>query len=223
MGSTGSGVPEIDLTDTEVLRDPLSAYEQARERSPLARILIPGLGPAWVLTRHEGARAMLGDPRFELNAHSFMRPDVPEECLAYMRAMAEMDGPEHKRLRRLVSPAFTPRLASGFRPRIEPIVEDLLDDLPGRAENGLVDLVRHFAGPLPMGVICELGRHSQARPPALAGVRRTRCRRPRPGVRRGDTGGSWRAPSRRSRLGGSSPATTCSTASSACRLRTATG
>ncbi|MQA16459.1 MAG: cytochrome P450 [Pseudonocardiaceae bacterium] len=151
-----SGVPEIDLTDAEVLRDPHAAYGQARERSPLARILIPGLGQVWVVTRHESARAVLGDPRFELNADSFLRPDVPEHCLAYMRTMSEMNGPEHTRLRRLVSPAFTARRAAEFRPRIEPIVENLLDDLPGHAEDGSVDLLRHFARPLPMDVICEL-------------------------------------------------------------------
>jgi cytochrome P450 len=151
-----SGVPEIDLTDTEVLRDPFAAYGHARERSPLARLLIPGLGPMWALTRHESARAMLGDPRFEINAGSFIRPDVPEDCLPYMRTMTEMEGPEHARLRRLVAPAFTARRAAEFRPRIEPIVENLLDNLPGHAERGSVDLLRHFARPLPIEVICEL-------------------------------------------------------------------
>jgi cytochrome P450 len=159
------GVPEIDLSEIEVLRDPFAAYGQARERSPLARVLAPGFGTMWALTRHEGARAMLGDPRFELSADSFLRPEVPEDCLAYMRTMGEMNGPEHTRLRRLVSPAFTARRAAEFRPRIEPIVENLLDDLPGHAEGGSVDLLRHFARPLPMDVICELvGIPEPARP-----------------------------------------------------------
>ncbi|MGI8329256.1 cytochrome P450 family protein [Actinomadura scrupuli] len=149
-------VPEIDLTDPEVLRDPFTAYGHARERSPLARLMIPGLGPMWVLTRHENARAMLGDPRFEINTGSFLRPDVPEDCLPYMRTMSEVDGPAHTRLRRLVSPAFTARRAAEFRPQIEPIVEDLLAGLPGHAEQGSVDLLRHFARPLPIEVICEL-------------------------------------------------------------------
>lgn len=153
----GNGrVPEIDLADIEVVRDPFAAYGRAREHSPLARILAPGFGTMWALTRHEGARAMLGDPRFEINADSFIRPDVPEDCLPYMRTMAEMNGPEHTRLRRLVSPAFTARRAAEFGPRIEPIVEGLLDDLPRHAESGSVDLLPHFARPLPMDVICEL-------------------------------------------------------------------
>lgn len=146
------GVPEIDLTDAAVLRDPFTAYGQARERAPLARVGAPGFGPMWVLTRHEGVRAMLGDARFEINADSFMRPDVPADYLPYLHTMSEMNGPEHARLRRLVSPAFTARRAAMFRPRIEPIVERLLDGLP----DGEVDLLREFARPLPMEVICEL-------------------------------------------------------------------
>jgi cytochrome P450 len=152
-----SGVPEIDLTDPESLRDPAAVYGRARERSPLARLLAPGMTPMWVLTRHEDARAMLNDPRFELGSDSFMRPaGIPEHCLAYMRTMQEMEGPEHTRLRRLVSPAFTARRAVDFRPRIERIVESLLDDLPNHAEDGSVDLLAHFARPLPIEVICEL-------------------------------------------------------------------
>ncbi|WP_208761785.1 cytochrome P450 [Microbispora hainanensis] len=71
--------------------------------------------------------------------------------------MSEMSAHEHARLRRLVAPAFTPRRAAGFRPRMEAIVEALLDDLPAQAdEGGRVDLLRHFARPLPMDIICAL-------------------------------------------------------------------
>lgn len=148
--------PEVDLTDPEVLRDPFTAYGRAREAGPLARLLIPGLGPVWALTRHDGARAMLGDARFALTADSFMRPPVPDDCLPYMRTMSEMSGPEHARLRKLAAPAFTPRRAAEFRPRIEAVVGALLDDLPAHADGGRVDLLRHFARPLPMDVICAL-------------------------------------------------------------------
>ena len=149
-------IPEIHLTDPEVLRDPFTAYGRAREQSPVARIVAPGFGPMWTITRHEAARAMLSDPRFALTANTYQQIDVPEHCRPYLRTMQEMEGPEHTRLRRLVSPAFTARRAAEFRPRIEPIVERLLDDLPNHAENGTVDLLRHFAQPLPIDVISEL-------------------------------------------------------------------
>lgn len=149
--------PEIDLTDAEVLTDPFTAYDRAREAAPLARLVIPGFGPFWALTRYEQARAMLADPRFEITPDSFVRaPGIPEHCRAYLRTMSEQDGPEHRRLRQLVAPAFTPRRAEAYRPRLAAIVAGLLDELPAHAEDGRVDLLPHFARPLPMDVICEL-------------------------------------------------------------------
>ena len=149
--------PEIDLTDLKVLTDPFTAYDQAREVSAVAKLVIPGFGPFWALTRYTQARAMLADPRFEVRAESFMRPPgIPEHCLEYMRTMAEQDGPEHLRLRRLVAPAFTPKRAAQLRPRLLALTERLLDELPAHAEDGVVDLVPHFARPLPMDVICEM-------------------------------------------------------------------
>nr|WP_254715870.1 cytochrome P450 [Actinomadura sp. J1-007] len=148
-------IPELDLTDPTVVRAPFTAYGEARERSPLARLNVPGM-PMWALTRHDAAKAMLGDARFEMNSGSFMPPEVPEHCKPYMRTMSEREAPEHARLRGLVSPAFSARRAAGFRPRVEPLVDALLDRLPDHAENGTVDLLPHFARPLPMDVICEM-------------------------------------------------------------------
>ncbi|MGW4522143.1 cytochrome P450 family protein [Amycolatopsis sp. NPDC004378] len=149
--------PEIDLTDFAVLTDPFTAYDRAREESAVAKLVIPGFGPFWALTRYAEARAMLADPRFEVRAESFLRPPgIPEHCLEYLRTMAERDGPEHLRLRRLVAPAFTPKRAAQLRPRLVALTERLLDELPAHAEDGVVDLVPHFARPLPMDVICEL-------------------------------------------------------------------
>ena len=155
-------VPEIDLTDPEVLRDPIAAYGRARERGPVARLLVPGF-PMWVITRYEEGRALLADPRFQLTTASYQRPDVPEHCRPYLRTMQELEGPEHTRLRRLVAPAFTARRAAEFRPRVEAIVADLLAALP---ESGPVDLLREFARPLPMAVICELVGVPEADRPA---------------------------------------------------------
>ncbi|HEY3610115.1 MAG TPA: cytochrome P450 [Pseudonocardiaceae bacterium] len=149
-------IPEIDLSDSAVLRNPFTAYGAARERSPLARLVTPGFGAMWAVTRYEDAKAMLADPRFELSAESYLRPEVPEHCQKYMRTMQEMDGPEHTRLRRLVSPSFTARRAAECRPRITRIVATLLDELVQQAHGGTIDLLAHFARPLPINVICEL-------------------------------------------------------------------
>jgi len=160
-------VPEIDLSDVAVLRDPFTAYGRAREVSPVARLSTPGFGSMWAVTRHAQARELLADPRFRLNAKSYLRPDVPEHCLRYMRTMSEMDGPEHTRLRRLVSPAFTARRAQAFRPRITARVDALLDALPTGGDP--VDLLPALARPLPMEVICDLVGVAEADRPAWHG------------------------------------------------------
>ncbi|MFI0977153.1 cytochrome P450 [Streptomyces sp. NPDC021093] len=149
--------PDIQLSDPEVMRDPFAVYGRAREQGPVARLTAPGFGGMWAVTRHAEARALLSDPRFEIRTDSFLRPEVPDDCVPYMRTMAEMSGPEHLRLRRLVAPAFSARRAAAFRPRIEAIVDRLLDELAGHAspEDGTVDLLTHFAQHLPMEVICE--------------------------------------------------------------------
>ena len=142
---------EVDLTDPEVIRDPFTAYDQAREAAPVVRLNIPGM-PMWALTRHDDARTMLTDPRFAITSRSFLGlPGVPEGYEGYLRTMSEMDGPDHLRLRRLAAPAFTARRAQDFRPNVEPVVEKLLAELSSD-----VDLVVDFARPLPMQVICEL-------------------------------------------------------------------
>ncbi|GAB3974666.1 cytochrome P450 family protein [Plantactinospora veratri] len=148
-------IPEINLADPATMADPFAAYGRARELGPLARLVTPGLGTMWAITRYAEAKAMLTDPRFELNASTYQRLDVPGHCRKYLRTMQEMEE-EHARLRRLVSPAFTARRAAEFRPRIVPIVEKLLDELTDRTDDGVVDLLPGFAGPLPMDVICEL-------------------------------------------------------------------
>jgi cytochrome P450 len=150
-------IPEIDLADPAVLHDPFTAYGQARERSPVARLQAAGIPPMWAVTRHAEARAVLTDARFALSSATFaLRPDVPEHCRPYMRSLLEMEGPEHTRLRRLVAPAFTARRAAAFRPRIELVVDRLLDELVDHADGGSADLLPHLARPLPMEVICEL-------------------------------------------------------------------
>ncbi len=69
------------------------------------------------------------------------------------KMMAFSDPPDHTRLRTLVGKAFTPGTVTGLRPRIQAIVDELLDRVEG---GGQADLVRDFAFPLPAIVICEM-------------------------------------------------------------------
>ncbi|MEU5907136.1 cytochrome P450 [Micromonospora sp. NPDC047467] len=122
----------------------------------MARLLAPGLRPMWALTRYHDSRAMLNSSQFQFTVDSLtIRPDMPDSGLTYLESML-IDGNVHRRLRRLVASAFTPRHAQRLRPQMALIVAGLLDDLAANAVDGQVDLLEHFARPLPMDVLCGL-------------------------------------------------------------------
>jgi cytochrome P450 len=69
------------------------------------------------------------------------------------RSMLDRDPPDHTRLRRLVSKAFTPRAVRALRPRVADLVDGMLDVMGGARH---VDLVESLAFPLPFAVIAEM-------------------------------------------------------------------
>jgi cytochrome P450 len=75
---------------------------------------------------------------------------------AFARHMLVVDPPDHTRLRRLVSAAFSVRRIEALRPHVQAIVDDLLDGIAAQGPDAHVDLVTSFAFPLPFTVICEL-------------------------------------------------------------------
>src|SRR5206468_2298446 len=115
---------------------------------------------AWLIVRHEEARAALNDAGLSKDIHAALARDgaVVAEGLpgpAFARHMLSVDPPDHTRLRRLASAAFSrPRIAA-LRPRVQAIADGLLDDLEARGE-AVADLVKGFAFPLPFTVISEL-------------------------------------------------------------------
>ncbi|MFC7643842.1 cytochrome P450 [Streptosporangium lutulentum] len=161
----------VNFMDEELIRDPFTAFSRIRERGPLARCAIPGVEqPVWLVTRYDDVKLVLNDPRFvsdpanvpgastdDMAAQMLQARGVPPEYNKYLlESILAFDGADHLRLRRLVSRTFTARRVLELRPRVEEITEKLLDRLPEAAENGVVDLLEHFAYPLPIIVICEL-------------------------------------------------------------------
>ena len=124
--------------------------------------------PAWVITRHDDVNAVITDRRLVMNCRSLpggtdnyadvlVAMGVSEGLAPYIAGnLVHTDPPDHTRLRKLVSRAFSARRISALRPRLEEITGELLDALPGHANDGTVDLIEHFAFPLPITVICEL-------------------------------------------------------------------
>ena len=141
--------------------DPFPVFAEVRELGAVHKVTLADGHEAWLVVRHEEARAVLNDPRLSKDMQAAMaaNPEVVAEGLpgpALARHMLVVDPPDHTRLRRLVSGAFSVRRIDGLRPHVQTIVDDLLDDIAARGPDSRVDLIGSFAFPLPFTVICEL-------------------------------------------------------------------
>jgi cytochrome P450 len=168
---------EVDPMAPDLLADPYTGYGRLRERAPLLRGRYLDGTAAWYVTRQADVRTVLSDPRFANDVSSVPGAEdrraqmtaalgVPPEYARYFdRTIINSDPPDHTRLRRLVSRAFTVRRIAALRPRVEAITAGLLDDLAGSV-TAPVDLLETFAYPLPITVICELVGVDEADRPA---------------------------------------------------------
>lgn len=131
--------------------DPL--YAQLRAQEPLSRVKLPYGEEAWLATRYEDVKVVLGDPRFS-RAETMERDEPRLRPRQQVGGILSMDPPDHTRLRRLVAKAFTQRRVEKLRPRTQDIADGLVSSMIERG--GPVDVVEAFALPLPITVICEL-------------------------------------------------------------------
>jgi cytochrome P450 len=156
--------PSLDALLLQVLitpegqADPYPLYAAMRAE---ARVYRTSFGP-YVVNGYEESLGVLRDPRLGRGVAIEDRStgifgDGGTRRGEFMEGaqhnMLMADPPDHTRLRRLVSRAFTPRQVERLRPAIHDLVDGLLDDL---AEKGEVEFMSEFALPLPMAVIGEL-------------------------------------------------------------------
>ncbi|MGE5763596.1 MAG: cytochrome P450 [Mycobacterium leprae] len=149
--------PRLELDSPAVRDNPYELYARWRSTEPVRR----GALGEWYLTRYDDVLAVLADPAgFSNNLAgtwlyeeqmSRLRVDGTEPVIADV-SMLRADPPDHTRLRRLASKAFTPRAVARLRSRVEQIVDDLLAPV----EAGAFELISQFAFPLPVTVIAEL-------------------------------------------------------------------
>jgi cytochrome P450 len=141
--------------------NPFPLFAEVRQLGPVHHITLADGHEAWLVMGHEEARLVLKDPRISKDMRAALATEggVVAEGLPgpeFARHMLAVDPPDHTRLRRLVSSAFSMRRVEDLRPRIQAIADDLLDALAARDPEASTDLVAAFAFPLPFTVICEL-------------------------------------------------------------------
>jgi cytochrome P450 len=139
--------------------DPYPAYATMREQAP---VYAHPFG-FWLLTGYDEVSWLLRAPGLSVEddnvAPGSVLRQLREEMYgnetprASVMSMLDRDPPDHTRLRKLVSKAFTPRAIQALRPRITELVDGMLDDM---AAQGRVDLVDALAFPLPFSVIAEM-------------------------------------------------------------------
>ena len=165
-----AAAPELDplregaaLTarDPDFRADPDACYDPLRNAAPLYWDAAYG---RYLVTRHADARQVLRQREFSVDARqsredSYLRrlagtgvaPGAGEG--AYEPPLVLLDDPAHRRVRQLMSKAFTPRAIEAMRPRIVAITHQQLASLAGETD---IDFIERYAGPLPTRIIAEM-------------------------------------------------------------------
>ncbi|MGH3972207.1 MAG: cytochrome P450 [Pseudonocardiaceae bacterium] len=151
VSNTGdTPVLDFDPFDRAYRADPYPYYRRLRIEAPIYR------NPRghWLLSRHKDCVRVFRDSRFGhgtgqmLQQNNFRRPVEGRS-----KPFILLDPPEHTRLRSLVNKAFTPRMVDRLEPRIQQIVDELLDTALAHDE---IDMMETIAYSLPVTVISEL-------------------------------------------------------------------
>ncbi|WP_188113942.1 cytochrome P450 [Streptomyces apricus] len=134
--------------------EPPCEYARLRDEQPVCPISLPTGHPAYLVTRYEDVKTVLSDSRFSREA--LFREGAPRAQLVEpdSSSLISMDPPRHSALRNLTNREFSPRRAEAMRPRIQEIVDRLLDTMAGMTAP--VDLNATLARPMALEVICEL-------------------------------------------------------------------
>ena len=140
------------------VEDPYTQYAAMREADPIHRTPLD----FWVLFRYDDILRFLKDPSLSVEDRN-ANPTAIDQMIQQVvgdrtegrgeRSMLSRDPPDHTRLRKLVTKAFTPRVIEELRPRVATLVDELLE---AAGERGSFDVIHDFAFPLPFAVISEM-------------------------------------------------------------------
>jgi cytochrome P450 len=137
--------------------NPPEDYAELRPTQPFALVRLWNGQRAYLLTRYEDIKVVLGHPRFSAEPNREGYPHILEGRMIADKAdksFVKLDPPEHDRLRRMVTKEFTVKRVDQLRPHIQATVDRLLDNYTSQPQGA--DFVEHFAAPLPTEVITYL-------------------------------------------------------------------
>jgi len=151
------------ILDDGYLRDRERLVGRLRSADPVCQAVTPDGLRVWLVTGHEEARTALAEPSLSKDSrraaplHAKRQQEEGTQPIVFHQAltshMLNMDPPDHTRLRKLVTKAFTLRRVEQLRPRVAELVSGLLDRLSGRDS---VELLEDYAFPLSLAVSGEL-------------------------------------------------------------------
>ncbi|WP_425440488.1 cytochrome P450 [Prauserella shujinwangii] len=134
--------------------DPVPELGRTREREPISKLPVPFGMNVWLVTGHAEAKAVLSNAKDFSNDFTNLVGTAGADDEQNPGGLGFADPPVHTRLRKLLTPEFTMRRLGRLKPGIDAIVREQLDAMD--KADGPVDLVEHFALPIPSLVICEL-------------------------------------------------------------------
>ncbi len=158
MSDTNASRPGFDPSNPAFRADPYPFYDELRQHDPVHRTPFDTI----VLTRYEDVAWTLRSNDFSRDVEANGNEPTDELGMAKRarrrsrtgsKSILNLDPPDHTRLRRLVSKAFTPSAIERLRPRVQQLVDDVLDRA---ASQGGFELVDELAFPIPFQVISDL-------------------------------------------------------------------
>lgn len=152
---------EARLVSPDELRNPYPLLHEMREHAPV--YWSDSIG-GWVLTRYDDILVSFKDTSSYSNenrlgkAAAYLPPEKrvnfkPFEDHYKTKGLLHSDPPDHTRLRTLVTKEFTPAVVEKMRPRMQRVVDEMID---AAIKRGGMEVISEFASPMPIGVISEI-------------------------------------------------------------------